>query len=705
MPTISLNPDNLKVAIQDLRDLADDCETAASDIDTEFEAEHDPMDLGTFTGDATAKVSAVRDRADDVESVMNNIITLNDSGVATMDPHGYITYELPGGADVSTTEAWSTYTQAAVDAYDLTTITSGGSASDGRSYDEVIESITSRQADAHYADALITCIGPENLTSLPLAAVDHFTVKNTEYGDMVARPGAGTDLAALLGTVLASASTSWGLERAQQVASAIAGSVDEKGEWGRITALNAMLGGHDADSDHVNDLVFDSNFLVDLATELEAIDWTTIARYAGWTSSSDSDIRMVADQATGPHLSGQSFDPLAGVLDAMGNNPTAALDYLAPEQLLPSGDGAGTVDTTQIVNLAQRSWDQAGLSGFTAALAAGSSQRSSQRSFTAQRADELTGHAIAGLAGHTDPDDYDDDAKARIGLLLANCRAELTNAWTGGTALDPNTLRVLPGVSREDLSTLAYGVVDSADATTTIAAQLAQYAREQSQAGIAANEGNSEAQIDAINTKYIAAGQATGVLTGLADARAAEINKDAAFGAASATSNAQLATSVLATVVGAGLGSVGGPVGTVAGSAAGRTAWSVGTTLLKPLIGFDASEVGSTLSASSAQDGLWAAAVQDAANAGLLKPSDFEVGPPSGTTWSWLQRNPDGSYSIDLSAADPEDDPVAQMHDWVNIVNSPRRENDPTFTEITDDFHEAFGDGQDRGHETEEKAQ
>ena len=79
MPTISLNPDNLKVAIQDLRDLADDCETAASDIDTEFETEHDPMDPGTFTGDATAKVSAVRDRADDVESVGSGAVTVNGS--------------------------------------------------------------------------------------------------------------------------------------------------------------------------------------------------------------------------------------------------------------------------------------------------------------------------------------------------------------------------------------------------------------------------------------------------------------------------------------------------------------------------------------------------------------------------------------------------------------------------------------------------
>ena len=75
------------------------------------------------------------------------------------------------------------------------------------------------------------------------------------------RPNAGPELAELLGCMLATSSNTWSSDKAQQVAEGIRSSVDEEGEYGRITVLNAMIGGHDDDGNGVTDLCFGTEFL------------------------------------------------------------------------------------------------------------------------------------------------------------------------------------------------------------------------------------------------------------------------------------------------------------------------------------------------------------------------------------------------------------------------------------------------------------
>ena len=78
-----------------------------------------------------------------------------------------------------------------------------------------------------------------------------------------------------------------------------------------MKALNAMLGGHDADGNGVNDLKFGKSFLLNLATEAEKLDYKTTIDHnteRGYRAPSDLEISQ------------QSADPLAGILDAMGNN-------------------------------------------------------------------------------------------------------------------------------------------------------------------------------------------------------------------------------------------------------------------------------------------------------------------------------------------------------------------------------------------------
>ena len=134
-----------------------------------------------------------------------------------------------------------------------------------------------------------------------------------------------------MGEVLASASRTWSPEHTEAVAQEIVLSVDDnyKGTRDRvggssigICALNVMLGGHDEDGDHVNDLNFSSLFLVTMANKLDDLD------------------PEVDCSGTGP-LDGVSADPMAGVLDAMGNSPYAALKYLYPDSDAENGAEIG----------------------------------------------------------------------------------------------------------------------------------------------------------------------------------------------------------------------------------------------------------------------------------------------------------------------------------------------------------------------------
>ena len=100
-----------------------------------------------------------------------------------------------------------------------------------------------------------------------------------------------------------------------------------------------MLGGHDHDGDHVTDLVYGADFLVELGRELESIDWNTISVYAGLLNSQDKELKSQAESWLGPAINaGPSFDPLAGVLYAMVPNGQAALTFLEPNVSANTGN-------------------------------------------------------------------------------------------------------------------------------------------------------------------------------------------------------------------------------------------------------------------------------------------------------------------------------------------------------------------------------
>lgn len=526
--------------------------------------EAEPID--TYLSSVQTAIEAVNSRADEIEKCKKTIEDLNSNGVTTTDSSGGITVEIPADANVTSPDTLSTWAQGATDAHDLKSLDEKGELPSGRSYDDLVKSIEENKENATYANGLIDTIGPENLTQIPLDAQGRFVGRYYGYGETYnSRPGAGGAMAELLGSVLATASQTWSAEKSETVADKIVGSVNEEGEWGKITVLNAMLGGHDANGDHVNDLKFGKDLLVSLADDLEELPWGTISKYSSLKNNPpmgrDYSSSSIADTKLGGSLDGYSFDPLTGVLDAMGNNPDAALDFLAPEGSVPDGSRTGG-NMDRMHELSKRGWDKDGFAGFTAAIASASAHRASDDSTMAARADDLSGHAVKYLVENTKEDLYNDTAKARVGVLLANCAPEVESVLRQSTASDGSEYpERIPAASPDNFNALIYRVIDNEDAAGTISAGIAQHARSTANADIGDNAGNRADQIDGINDAYVRGAEAVGALGGMADAKAGHARDDHA---------AQTAIGVFSTVTTAGLTAVGGACRYVCGIGCGR---------------------------------------------------------------------------------------------------------------------------------------
>lgn len=290
---------------------------------------------------------------------MNRIIELNQNGIATMNG-GTITVEnvpdtvLKGGKNEF--DAWS---QGALDGKDAQTLANGGTPKSGRTPSEIQASMEANKDKSSYATAFIDGVGPENITKLPITFASEQQKEES---------GFNTQLASTLGNILAAATSSWSSEKNKEVSDKILQTVDcensEKdpttyraeqiNEAKQLVALNYILGSHDNDGNYVNDLRFGTDFLVRMAEGLEKIDPGKIETLRLNAKFSNEDKAFYA-----MYEKGLSFNPMSGVLDAMGGNADAALKYLAP-----SGKN-GQVDTSRVDKLTKYdwSWDPTGFGG------------------------------------------------------------------------------------------------------------------------------------------------------------------------------------------------------------------------------------------------------------------------------------------------------------------------------------------------------
>ena len=388
-----------------------------------------------------------------------------------------------------------------------------------------------------------------------------------------------------------------------------------------------------------------------------------------------------------------SFDPMTGVLKAMGGNPDAALGYLAP------AGGDGSVDTSRIDDLSARDWDEEGLSGFTAALAAGSSLRTSEGDDQAARATSLADYGIHDLAQNTNAKNYTDGTKSHIGVLLANCSAEVQEVFIKGnvTAVDRSDAPEFDAASIDDINTLTYRVIDNPNAARTMSTGLAGYARRCSAEGIAVHEGDPAGQTNSIREAYTNSAQAMGYLSGMADQKAEDLNASARDKANENVSTAKTATSAFFTVAGAALGSAGGPVGAVAGGTAGKTAWAAGSSFLSPVVADavtpDAQSVDSSVDAN-VDSVVRAAVVRDAANTDLIDQAELAK---ADSDYDWITQDPDtGRYTIDLDGADAQT--YRSVTDWIHTQTSPiSTSNHITLDALTRDLSGNYSSGDING--------
>ena len=675
---IKLNADKLRKKIKDIRDLADRADTARKQIDEAFERESDPVSPDDFLTRSSDGIQRVRTVADKVEKSMNTIISLNENGVGKMEGHDY-TLDIPDDAhvtDMKTLEDWAGKEQAKVDAEDLKEYTSKGTGHTKRSYDEVIASIEKHKTNSQYAGIIIDSLGAENLTQIPLNM--DLTVNPDLHKDS---PKSLGDLAALLGDLLSSASREWDDKKSSDVANKIVESIKDPADYQRVKALNAMMGGHDSDGNGVNDLKFGKSFLLNLATEAEKLDYKTTIDH-----NTERGYRAPLDL----EISQQSADPLAGVLDAMGNNDEAALEFLAPAK---SGE-PGIADTTRLDRLTHR-WDDLkadhihferdGFSGLTAAIAAASQKRASANTAERSRADILSDDAIHFVAENVNKDLYSDSSKKRLAMLLANCSGEVTASWSGEGGrgqLAAHEKSPFNKATGDDLNKLAYRIVDNRDAAATLSAGLANYAKTESQRGLRTNENQPEGtRLDGIRGAYANGTKAVSHLQGLGEIRAEQLTDDNAAAAAAAKESATTAVNVFSAVLSTGLGAVGGPAGTAVTTAAPVVTAFANPVIIDNIAG-DAGKAKKVTSnvPSDTNEAIWAASVQDAANAGLLQESDFstpvkhrdkdgnDVETPAHDHYKWIVPKPGGGYTIDLSKGD--ENAAKELGTWTNVAGN-----------------------------------
>jgi len=323
----------------------------------------------------------------------------------------------------------------------------------------------------------------------------------------------------------------------------------------------------------------------------------------------------------------------------------------------------------------------------TAAIAAASKLRASNNTAERSRADTLSDDAIHFVAGNVSKDLYDDSAKKRLAVLLANCSGEVTASWSaqGGHGQLAVANKTHFNATADDLDKLAYRIVDNRDAASTLSAGLANYAKTESQRGLLNNKDQPESmRLDGIRGAYANGTKAVSHLQGLGEIRAEQLKEDKDAAAAAAKESTTTAVNVFSAVLSTGLGAVGGPAGVATAASGASKALPVVTAFANPIIidnltgdAGKAKKVTSNVPSDS-KEAIWAASVQDAANAGLLQESDFstpvkhrdkdghDVETPAHDYYKWIVPKPGGGYTIDLSKGG--DNAAAELGTWTKTA-------------------------------------
>ena len=282
-------------------------------------------------------------------------------------------------------------------------------------------------------------------------------------------------------------------------------------------------------------------------------------------------------------MNGSASDSVDDALAAIGDDPQAALEYLAPEEdgnVDENGTwvpGQTTVD--QWTMLTSRNWHKhaPGLDALTAVTGAASSFRNRAPSETDPdvsatadaRATYACGRAMSYFGGEGfTKKDFTDTMKRNLAVVVANSSEDVSTAAINGAL---GTGATSSGLAATDISSLIYRFGDNQDAMTTLATGLGQYHHNKLKEAM----NDPDANENDLGDGYRQAAASSSYLQTLSEFRFADDKKK---DSEEQTTTVDTSLSVLNAVSAAGLTALTDE------AAAPALAFTTGSTIAKPLI-------------------------------------------------------------------------------------------------------------------------
>ena len=350
-------------------------------------------------------------------------------------------------------------------------------------------------------------------------------------------------------------------------------------------------------------------------------------------------------------MSGSASDSVDEALAAIGDDPQAALEYLAPEEDGSTDEdgvwvpGQTTVDRWTM--LTSRDWNKhtPGLDALTAVMGVASSFRNRAPSETDPdvpttadaRAAYVCGRAMSYFGGEGfTKKDFTDTMKRNLAVVAANSSQDVsTVAEDGALGADATSA----GLEATDISTLIYRFGDHQDAMTTLATGLGQYHHNKLKEAMndpGANEND-------LGDGYRQVAASSSYLQTLSEFRFADDKKK---DSQEQKTTVDTSLSVLNAVSAAGLTALTDE------AAAPALAFTTGSTIAKPLI---SSQVTDALGTSTGDPytGLKAQSYAAGLNYGLFS-TDSDKGRQraidTARSHSWYHEDENGNPAIDTTA-------------------------------------------------------
>ena len=364
-------------------------------------------------------------------------------------------------------------------------------------------------------------------------------------------------------------------------------------------------------------------------------------------------------------VSGSASDSVDEALAAIGDDPQAALEYLAPEEdgnVDEDGTwvpGQTTVD--QWTMLTSRDWNKhaPGLDALTAVTGAASSFRNRAPSETDPdvsatadaRATYVCGRAMSYFGGEGfTKKDFTDTMKENLAVVVANSSQDVAAAAARRSL---GTDATSAGLEATDISTLIYRFGDHQDAMTTLATGLGQYHHNKLEETMS----KPDASKGSLRNTYQRVAASSSYLRTLSEFRFADDKKK---DSEEQTTTVDTSLSVLNAVSAAGLTALTDEA----------AAFTAGSTIAKPLV---SSQVTDALGTSTGDPytGLKAQSYADGLNYGLFSTDSDKGGRraiDTARSHSWYHEDENGNPAIGTTAlaGDQASDAVTWREDEVH---------------------------------------